>query len=1181
LSPLKLYLFGYPRLELEGQERSLETRKALALLAYLVIEDQPHSREALATMFWPELDSERAYHNLRRSLWTINKTLGKDWLDSSRDTLVLNSDARVWTDVNAFQNHLSECERHGHRPEETCPACIPHLSAAATLYAGDFLAGFDLPDSPAFDEWQFFLREALKKQAAQTLEKLALQQAEENQFEQAIELARRWLALDALHEPAHRLLMRLYAQTDQRPAALRQYEICQETLGKELGIDPQPETRALYEQIRSGAGHVASDGLPPNKLGIETPAVAPAPPAPPEAPVSNLPGSLTPFIGRQAELDEIGQLLATPDLRLLTLLGPGGSGKTRLAIQAAHEKQSLFTDGVFFVSLAPLSSTESLLPAIAKAVRYPIREKETSLIQQLSHYLRLKQVLLVLDNFEHLISDESVHELVTLLEAAPQMKVLVTSRARLNFKGEHLYPVKGMHLPSPFEVIQDPLALQEFSAVQLFTQSARRIQPAFALTGQNASPVVDICRAVQGMPLGLELAASWLELLEPYAVLSEIRSSLDFLETSQRDVPDRQRSLRAVFDTSWKMLSPAERALFMQLSIFRGSFTRQAAQQIATAALPVLSGLISKSFLYSLPDGRYAIHELLRQYGYDELRRDSQAWSAVRDRHSAFYLDELAVAQEGMHGSQYMQVLEQVLGQLDADYENLRSAWDWAIETGQCERIERALYSLYGYLLMRGLALEGRSILEKLAASLERDTSTVQRRILLAKTLVLISSLTYDVVSDVRLQIVQRAMQLLDKPGMERQMGLFYSRLAFEYGTRLDPQEGMRMLHRSLDWLRQAGDSYAESQTLQFLGNLLIMTGQFEEAKQTLEQANAICQRRGDRLSMAIINSILGDIYYRDGDADRCEQLLLDCWETFKQIGDQINIIATLANLGQISETMGKFDKSIAYIQEQIRIARQIGILDIVASGLSWESIVNLRKGDIERARQLRQESLELARAIDDRTDIVWGLLELGEIERVAGNLDKAQSLLQQCNAMHQDTPRSEVQAFYYKGMADLALDRGEHETAMRHFEQSRELARRDYNSWCVVYSDLGLGRSTLASGDLPATREHLFNAFNILRDEWGSMPPLYTLGLEIWAEYCAARGDFRRAVELSSLVIQHPATWQDYRDRAGQLIQRCAAHLPSGELSAAQVKGRKLDLFDTTQEILEERIEPPSSAGR
>jgi len=239
-----------------------------------------------------------------------------------------------------------------------------------------------------------------------------------------------------------------------------------------------------------------------------------------------------------------------------------------------------------------------------------------------------------------------------------------------------------------------------------------------------------------------------------------------------------------------------------------------------------------------------------------------------------------------------------------------------------------------------------------------------------------------------------------------------------------------------------------------------------------------------------------------------------------------------------------------------------------------------LRKGDIERARQLRQESLDLARAIDDRTDIVWGLLELGEIERVAGNLDIAESLLQQCNAMHLDTPRSEVQAFYYKGMGDLALDRGELETARRHFEQSRELARRDYNSWCVAYADLGLGRSAMAAGDLVATREHLSNAFNILRDEWGSMPPLYTLGLEIWAEYCAANRDYRRAVELGSLVIQHPATWQEYRDRAGQLVQRCAAHLPSAELSAAQAKGRKLDLFETTQEILEERIEPPRTEG-
>ena len=1167
MSTLDIYLFGVPRFERSGKRIDIARRKIIALLAYLAASAQPHSRDKLATLFWPENDASNARANLRRELSRLKSSLGSRYLNIDREHVGLNVEAEYHLDIKIFQEKIARVQEHGCDPREICNHCWDILSEAVALYTGDFMAGFSLPDSLEFDDWQFFLGETLKKQAAQALEKLAGYHAAAGQFDQAIELARRWLALDPLHEAAHRALMLLYVQADQRPAALRQYEICQQSLEKELGIKPDPQTSALYEQIKSGEWTGLQSGQPPESTPlmqdnpeIVTPVVVSQ--ELPSLPMSNLPASLTLFIGRRPDLDEIGRLLADPGMRLLTLFGPGGSGKTRLAIQAGREQQSLFKDGVFFVPLAPLGSAEFILPAIAKALRYPVREKDANLLQQLSIYLLQRQVLLIMDNFEHLIAPESIAELVALLEAAPGIKIMVTSRARLSLNGEYLYPVKGLRLPSPLQAEQDPRALEEFSAVRLFLQSARRIQPAFSLDIRNASTVARICQAVQGMPLGLELAASWLEILEPDDILNEIQSSLDFLETTQLDVPERQRSLRAVFDTSWKMLTPAERQLFMKLSIFRGSFTRQAAQQIAGATLIVLSGLVSKSFLHNLTEGRYEVHELLRQFGADELHKDQRVWTVSRDRHSAYYLNELADEQEGLYGPQHMQVLER----LDADLVNLRSALNWALESEQIELIDRSLYPLYVFLNMRGLASELQINLEKAATILERSPGSVQRRILLVKILTLISAVMYDIVSETRPQLLQRALDMLDEPGMARQMGVLFSLLAYEYGTRIDPLEGIRMLRQSLDWLRQAGDRIGESLTLKYLGDLLVVTGQFEQAQQSLEQAIAICKSRGDRIGLAGNNLILAGIHFHHEDIETGERLLLECQEIFTQTGDQYSLYFFKMALGEAMEGRGEYEKSIVYIQEAKRIIKELGWPDGVAVALSWESIVNLRLGNVDQARQLRQESFDLANAINDRSDIIWGLLEMGEIERVAGDLSKAESLLQQCAALHQDTPMSKVQAFYFKGMGDLALDKGDPQAALRYFEQSQALARRDYNYWCIFYSGFGMARAALASGDLAAARKHI--ACGINTPEVGVSPPLFTYGLGVWAEWCAANQDYPRAVELGSLVSQHPATWQDVRDRADQLILRCATRLPAREFSSAQARARKLDLLATIKEL-------------
>ena len=267
---LKLYLSGVPRLVINGKPVSLERNKALALLAYLAVTGQPHSRESLATLLWPDYDQSSAYAYLRRVLWTINNTLGDQWLDAERDSLAVRSDTGFWLDIAQFEQLVAECEARQQTHDIDCDDCIGKMQAAASLYAGDFMAGFSLPDSAAFDDWQFFQAESLQRKLAGLLERLSVCQLRRNEAEAAIESARRWLEMDLLNEAAHRQLMRCYAESGQRNAALHQYQRCEQILKDQLGVAPQAETRALYERIRAGQQQEPSLGAQPSKARDQT-----------------------------------------------------------------------------------------------------------------------------------------------------------------------------------------------------------------------------------------------------------------------------------------------------------------------------------------------------------------------------------------------------------------------------------------------------------------------------------------------------------------------------------------------------------------------------------------------------------------------------------------------------------------------------------------------------------------------------------------------------------------------------------------------------------------------------------------------------------------------------------------------------------------------------------------------
>ncbi|MFQ5741355.1 MAG: BTAD domain-containing putative transcriptional regulator, partial [Acidobacteriota bacterium] len=606
MSRLLVYLLGEPSCKCDGSSIRVTRRKTWALLAYLALTDEPTSRESLTALLCPELEHTRARAILRQSLSELKRTVAGNWLTADRKTVELDSDS-LWVDVREFRRLLDQARQQ--RSAANLAAALLSFSRAVDLYRSDFLAGFTLSDSQDFDDWQFAETESLRRELAQAYEELVKGHALLGEFDRSINYARKWLRLDPLAEQVHRHLMQLYAWAGQRTPALRQYEKCSEILSKELDIRPEEKTTRLYESILEGRASTpgASDSLPrrvesgtllAEELPLPVQKAERRETTRPSPARHNLVEPATPLVGREADLVEIASRLEDASCRLLSLVGVGGVGKTRLAIRAAFNTLEAFSDGVCFVSLAPIRSTASLLSTLARHLKLSFESQEEPK-EQLLQYLRDKRMLLVLDNFDYLL--EAAGLVDEILARARYIKVMVTTRERLYLQSEWLFEVRGLEFPES----RRPEKVEAYSAVRLFLQCAGRVRRDRPFSREEESEVVRICQLVEGMPLAIELAAAWLRAVSPSEISSQIQNNLDFLSGSWRDLPERHRSVRAAFNGSWELLSEEEQVAFKQLSVFRGGFRLEAAERVADTSVALLLRLIDKSLLQSRPSTRF------------------------------------------------------------------------------------------------------------------------------------------------------------------------------------------------------------------------------------------------------------------------------------------------------------------------------------------------------------------------------------------------------------------------------------------------------------------------------------------------------------------------------------------------------------------------------------------------
>jgi DNA-binding SARP family transcriptional activator/predicted ATPase len=1131
---LNLYLLGSPRILLDGAPLSTDRRKAVAMLAYLALNKVPVTRAALADLFWPDFDPESAFSYLRRTLWELNHVLGKGWIEADREQIALRRDPPFWLDVEAFQVLLGRASG-----DITLAAFKPVLEEAIALYRGDFLAGFSLPDSPAFDEWQLVQAESLRRKFSQALEKLSLSYEQAGNSEPALEIARRWLALDPLEEAAHRRIMQLYARQGNRLAALRQYDTCVQVLQKELDVEPQPETTALYDQIRQGKAEASKPA--PDRQVSDTkahPASVVRPALPPQS---------TLFVGRSHELKEISHILRDPAVRLLTLVGPGGAGKTRLAIQAALLETGQFSDGACFVPLAGITSPEHIIPTIAKMLELPL-EKEAS-ARRIFEYLWSRHMLIILDNYEHLISDESVNIPLQLVAAGESIKVLVTSREGLNVSGEQRYRVTGMNTPP--ETLEEgrPEDLETYSSVHLFIQSARRMRPDFKLDTQNMKAVVQICRLVQGLPLAIELSAGWVGLLSPAEILSEIKRGLDFLETNQRDIPARQRSMRVIFESSWKLLSLNETRILNILSLFPRSFDRQAAESIAEASLKDLASLENKSLLQVKAEGRFEIHPLLREYAAEHVQRDHGLWQHARQIFVEYFFNLLENLGEDLKGPKQGAAYKSI----EADILNFTTAWHWAVDLRQFKTLDRGLIGLLLYFNTGFFNQEHERLLEKAIQALETPPPTEKEEILLlAKLLALYSNSHID--------YLRRALELLRQIQGEKQAGFFYAFLAINSALSIDQAEGLEMLQHAVENLRQANDRWAVAAALRMLGNLFVRMGRREDAIVAYSESVDIARQIGDKVSISYSLLDLAGIYdtIDHARADQLYEEVLSLAEAMGQRHVAANIHFTL---GHTFFEQGNVEKAMDHLESSRLFFREIGNRVAESGALSAQSYNLARFGDFDRARQMRQQSLDISTDINDQNGIVWSMWEMGEIERLGGNLAAARQLYEQSRHLCGDNPSILLLAFYYRGLGDIAQAEGHYSKALQAFTESLGYAQKTFELWIVSYALSGLGRAELGLGLLEEADSHFKDALQQARRFLNR--DLEMAALAGFARSAAARGQYEQAVELASFVRHRPFAWQETKNQAALAVEEARSHLTTRALQAAHQRGEGIDLQD------------------
>jgi predicted ATPase/DNA-binding SARP family transcriptional activator len=951
---VSVQLLGGLRIERAGQPLRLPRRKVETLFAYLLLHREAHSREKLAALYWGDFPDARARASLRNALAVLRKTLGDNCLIGDATTIQINPAFNLRVDVWEFEK-----------------ATDPW--AAIALYAGELL-----PD--CYDDWAGAERARLRTRYLDTLLQLTQQMRSLGEYERANALARQTLASDPSNEVAYQHLIFCLAAAGDRQAALDQYARCEAALRDELDAEPAPETRALYAWLQQTADDAHASAVRP----------------------TNLPIPLTSFIGRRSEIDEVRRLLTKDEngiphspltvqpsaFRLLTLVGSGGSGKTRLAIESASELNAanVFRDGIWWVELAGLADPALVVQVVAKAVG--LRDlPEQGPGEMLAGRLRLSHALLVLDNCEHLIGACALL-VAGLLSRCPSLKILATSREPLGIDGESVLRVPALSVP-PVEPLA-PERLLEYEGVQLFVERARTHQPDFALGEQNAASVALICRRLEGIPLAIELAAARTRLLKTETIAARLDDRFQLLTDGSRAAPARHQTLRALIDWSYDLLSSGERILLQRLSVFANGFTLRTAEAVCTGGeiepgtlLGELARLVDKSLISVNQQGeceRYTMLETIRQYAGERLVAAGEA-EAVRERHLDMFARFAAEAAPNLRGP------DQVLwmNRLEGEHDNLRAALAWSQGDDVCaERAMQMAADLSEFWRIRQYVAEGRMWLNGALILCGEAALSTRARALAAAA----------------------GLAMLEEALAE----------AEAYAT------------ESLGIFRRLGDGKGCANALCMLGNVRRRSS-VAEGERLLVESLALAREANDPVGIVEALKILAYLASLRGHDARARTLYDECLTTARGAGDAVGILWALKGMGCVALAQAGADEARACFEQVLALGEALGLKHGMAGAYTGLGEVARSQGNYRLAAEYYQasETLRDPRSIHG---FVPARYNLGAVALEGGQLAEAEQLFAEglrANTGHEDQP---FDACFLSGFAGVACAREDFERA-------------------------------------------------------------------------------------------------------------------------------------------------------
>lgn len=948
MNKLELKLLGRHEVCINSIHISLPSRKARALLFYLAVEPpHAHTRTRLAALLWPEDPPGKASHNLRQALSALRKALDNHgsadyFLEATRDSISLHTDSRVQIDIQAFMNcTLSSTgnTRSISRPD------IRRLKKAAALYTGSFLEGFNLNDSDSFEEWAMLQRESLRRQAIQVFQTLIRYYRNRQDVARIMETGEKLFELAPWDEEVLRLLMSMYAHLGQKHTALSLYDAGVKYLQESLDLKPSAKTTELFDRLRRG------------ELVDETPDRRnPFP--------SNLLPEPTPFVGRNRELDELSALISRPGVRLINLCGPGGIGKTRLALRAAAEQVGLFQDGVFFISLDAIQSADRVLPLIARLLDIQTTE-EMTITDCLLAYLEEKNLLLIIDNFEHL--HDAAPFLSQLLKRTWNLQMIVTSRQQLDIQQEWTYHLASMALPPHGAA---PEELSAYESTSLFLNTARRMGLEH-IEEANLGTIADICRLVEGFPLGIELAASTTRSHTLQEIKLQIHNNLGSLTASARDLPERHRSLRATFEHSWQLLDSTAKESLQRLSIFRGGFNPEIACSLTGSERETLDNLLASSLL-ARKDNRFIFHPLVQEFAREKLRHDPAEERDLLFKFAALYADILEKNSSGLLRPDLVQILQQ----LRPEENNISAAWEWMVSNGKEELINRAIHGLFRFYIRQSRFQEGYSAFSppgKLPDSVSKETEGW----LYMYRAVFASKLGETGKAATAYSSAEKCFQNVDAVTPHAACRTRQARAAIDRGQY---EHAVELCEMALPVFQETDDHWWMAMNKFLAGDALYRSGKITLARSTLEESLSHARQSGDPGRISTSLNTLADVMCYQGEFRAAEEMFRECLDISRELQDHHSASVHLNNLGTIFHLQEELEEASFAYHESLNICRRLGDRYGEAIALSNLGEISLQEGDQSKSREYFQAGLEISLEINNTWSSLACLANLADI---------------------------------------------------------------------------------------------------------------------------------------------------------------------------------------------------------